>query len=71
MKNREKETDVRSEKVRRLIERPLPLVLSMGTVIIIVLFVLLALGVLYLASAIEDADGGAPFLLRIANRLRS
>lgn len=71
MKNREKETDVRSEKVRRLIERPLPLVLSMGTVIIIVLFVLLALGVLYLASRAEDADGGAPFLLRIANRLRS
>ena len=35
MKNREKETDVRSEKVRRLIERPLPLVLRMGTVIII------------------------------------
>ena len=71
MKNREKETDVRSEKVRRLIERPLPLVLSMGTVIIIVLFVLLAIGVLYLASGAEDADGGAPFLLRIANRLRS
>ena len=71
MKNREKETDVRSEKVRRLIERPLPLVLRMGTVIIIVLFVLLALGVLYLASGAYDADGGAPFLLRIANRLRS
>lgn len=71
MKNREKETDVRSEKVRRLIERPLPLVLSMGTVIIIVLFVLLALVVLYLASGADDADGGAPFLLRIANRLRS
>lgn len=71
MKNREKETDVRSEKVRRLIERPLPLVLRMGTVIIIVLFVLLALGVLYLASGADDADGAAPFLLRIANRLRS
>ncbi len=71
MKNREKETDVRSEKVRRLIERPLPLVLRMGTVIIIVLFVLLALVVLYLASGTEDADGGTPFLLRIANRLRS
>lgn len=71
MKNREKETDVRSEKVRRLIERPHPLVLRMGTVIIIVLFVLLALGVLYLASGADDADGGAPFLLRIANRLRS
>lgn len=71
MKNREKETDVRSEKVRRLIERPLPLVLRMGTVIIIVLFVLLALVVLYLASGADDADGGVPFLLRIANRLRS
>lgn len=71
MKNREKETDVRSEKVRHLIERPLPLVLRMGTVIIIVLFVLLVLVVLYLASGTEDADGGAPFLLRIANRLRS
>lgn len=61
MKNREKETDVRSEKVRRLIERPLPLVLRMGTVIIIVLFVLLALGVLYLASGADDADGGGRF----------
>ena len=71
MKNREKETDGRSEKVRRLIERPLPLVLRMGTVIIIVLFVLLALGVLYLASGADDADGAAPFLLRIANRLKS
>lgn len=69
MKDEMKDIEIRSGKVRRLIDSPLHWVLRYGTSAIFIVFILLAVAILYISQN-RATDTGQPLLLRIADFIR-